>query len=70
MKLTNFDVSDVNVWTWQIFLQDNLALGRDIYTMGSYEDIANSEECLNMGVFPSENSIKIIDGTAVIKIGN
>lgn len=70
LKLTNFDVSDVNVWTWQIFLQDNLALGRDIYTMGSYEDITNNEEYLNMGVFPSENSIKIIDGTAVIKMGN
>ncbi len=70
LNLTNFDVTDVSTWTWQIFLQDNLALGRDIYTMESYDNIINNPEFMSMGIFPSEDSIKIIDGTAVVKIGN
>lgn len=69
LKLTNFDVSIVNTWTWQVFLQDNLALGRNICTNDTYEDIENNEEYLNMGIFPSKDSFKIIDGTLVIKIG-
>ena len=48
LKLTNFDVSDVNIWTWQIYLQDHLGIGRDIYTGEDYSEIMNSEEYLNM----------------------
>ncbi len=69
LKLTNFDVSNVNIWTWQIFLQDNLALGRNICTFESYENIFNNEQYLSMHAFPSEDCIKIIDGIAVVKIG-
>ena len=38
--------------------------------MESYDDIINNPEFISMGIFPSEDSIKIIDGTAVVKIGN
>ena len=69
LKLTNFDVSNVNIWTWQVFLQDNLGLGRDIYTTESYENISNSEEYMQMDIFPSKDSIKMIDGTLVVKVG-
>ena len=69
LKLTNFDVSNVNVWTWQVFLQDNLALGRNICINDAYDNIANSEEFFNMGIFPSEDSIKIIDDILVVKVG-
>ncbi len=43
--------------------------GRNIYTIGTYEDIASSKEYLDMGIFPYDSSIKLINGTAVIKIG-
>ena len=66
--LTNFDVSDVNIWTWQIFLQDHLGIGRDICTMESYNDIMNSEEYISMSIYPNEGCIKIINGTAVVKL--
>ncbi len=69
LKLTYFDVSNIYKWTWQIFLQDNLGIGRNIYTSETYENIAFSQEFYDMEIFPSENSIKIIDGIAVIKIG-
>lgn len=69
LKLTNFDVSIVNTWTWQVYLQDNLALGRNICTNDTYENIENSEEYLNMDIFPSKDSIKVINGTLVVKIG-
>lgn len=68
LNLTNFDVSDVNIWTWQIFLQDHLGIGRNICTMESYTEIMNSEEYLNMSIYPSEGCIKIINGTAVVKL--
>lgn len=70
LKLTYFDVTDVSTWSWQIFLQDKVALGREIYTNEIYDDIYNSQEFKNMGIFPNENSIKIINGIAVVKIGD
>ncbi len=69
LNLTYFDVSKVNIWTWQVFLQDNLGLGRDIYTTQNYENISNSEEYLQMDIFPSKDSIKMIDDTLVVKVG-
>ena len=69
LKLTYFDVTDVSTWSWQIFLQDKVALGRGIYNIGIYDDIYNSQEFKDMEIFPSENSIKIINGMAVVKIG-
>ena len=68
LDLTNFDVSDVNIWTWQIFLQDHLGIGRDICTMENYNDIMNSEEYISMSIYPNEGCIKIINGTAVVKL--
>ena len=68
LDLTNFDVSDVNIWAWQIFLQDHLGIGRDICTMESYNDIMNSEEYISMSIYPNEGCIKIINGTAVVKL--
>ena len=68
LDLTNFDVSDVNIWTWQIFLQDHLGIGRDICTMEDYNDIMNSEEYINMPIYPNEGCMKIINGTAVVKL--
>lgn len=68
LELTNFDVTDVNIWTWQIFLEDNLALGRNIYTADSYSEIFDLDEYNAMGVFPDKSSIKIVNGTAVVKL--
>ena len=68
LNLTNFDVSDVNIWTWQIFLQDHLGIGRNIYTMKNYTEIMNSEEFINMPIYPSDGCTKIINGTAVVKL--
>lgn len=70
LNLTNFDVSNVNTWTWQVFLQDTLAFGRNICTYDSYDDILHSEDYLNMKAFPDEDSIKIINGIIVVKIGD
>ncbi len=69
LGLTNFDVSDVNIWTWQIFLQDRLGLGRNICDMEDASEITGSEEFFQMPIFPKEGSIKMINGTAVVKIG-
>lgn len=69
LLFTNFDVTDINTWTWQIFLQDNLALGRTICSFDTYETIVNSSEYNEMGIFPEKNSIQLIDGVAVIKVG-
>lgn len=68
LKLTNYDVSNVNMWTWQIFLQDNLGLGRDICTFEDATNIIETQEFLDMPIFPNEGFIKIIDGTAVVKL--
>lgn len=68
LKLTNFDVSDINIWTWQIFMQDKLGLGRNIYTGEDYSNIINSEEYLNMPIYPNKDCIKIINGIAVVKL--
>lgn len=61
-------MSDINIWTWQIFLQDRLGIGRNIYTGESYSEIMNSEEYLNMPIYPNEGCIKIINGIAVVKL--
>lgn len=68
LDLTNFDVSDVNIWTWQIFLQDHLGIGRDICTMEDYSELMNSEEYINMPIYPNEGCIKLINGIAVVKL--
>lgn len=68
LNLTNFDVSNVNVWTWQIFLQDNLAIGRDICTFETYQNIYENQEYIDMNIFPYEGSIRIIDGITVVKL--
>ena len=68
LKLTNYDVSNVNMWTWQIFLQDNLGLGHDICTFEDATNIIETQEFLDMPIFPNEGFIKIIDGTAVVKL--
>lgn len=68
LNLTNFDVSDVNMWTWQIFLQDNLGLGRNICTFDDVSFLYQSQEFLDMPIYPDENCIKVIDGIAVVKL--
>ena len=69
LNLTNFDVAHVNIWTWQIFLQDHLGLGKNICNFEEASEITGSEEFFQMPVFPKEGSIKMIHGTAVVKIG-
>ena len=68
LELTNFDVSDINIWTWQIFLQDHLGIGRDICTMEDYSELMNSEDYINMPIYPNEGCIKLINGIAVVKL--
>ncbi len=70
LQLTNFDVSDVKIWTWQIFLEDHLGVGRTIYTGEEYNGIFDNTEYLEMNVFPKEGSIKMIDDTIIVKISN
>ena len=67
LKLTNFDVSNVNMWTWQIFLKDNLGIGQSC-TFEEANKISESQEFLDMPIFPNEGSIKVIDSTAVVKL--
>lgn len=69
LNLTNFDVSSVNIWTWQIFLQDHLGLGRNICNFEEAGGITKTEEFCQMPIFPKDDSVKIINGIAVVKIG-
>ena len=69
LKITYFDVSDVNIWTWQIFLKDNLGSNKKINLSNTYEDILNSDEYYNMSIFPDKNSIKKINDIMVVKVG-
>lgn len=68
LKLTNFDVSDINMWTWQIFFQDNLGLGRDICTYENIDEIVNNKEFIDMPIYPNNGYIKVIDNVAVVKL--
>lgn len=68
LKLTNFDVSDVNMWTWQIFLQDNLGIGWNICDFSDDKGITAEVEYEQMPVYPEEGSIKVINGIAVVKL--
>ena len=69
LKITYFDVTDINLWTWQIFLEDHLGSNRKIDLSKSYSDIVMSDEAYGMSIYPKENSIKIIDNVIVVKIG-
>ena len=68
LSLTNFDVSDVNAWTWQVFLQDNLGLGWNIWQYSEDMSITNTEEYNQMPAFPDDGYIKVINGTVVVKL--
>ena len=68
LKLTNFDVSNVNMWTWQVFLQDNLGLGWDIWDYSDYKEITDTEEYKQMPVFPYDGYVKVINGVVVVKL--
>ena len=68
LNLTNFDVSNVNMWTWQVFLQDNLGLGWDIWDYSDYKEITDTEEYKKMPVFPYDGYIKIINDVVVVKL--
>lgn len=68
LNLTNFDVSNVNMWTWQVFLQDNLDLGWDIWDYSDYKEITDTEEYKKMPVFPYDGYIKIINDVVVVKL--
>ena len=68
LKLTNFDVSDVNMWTWQIFLQDKLGLGWDICDFSDNFEIMNTEKFVQMPVYPVNGYIRVINGVAVVRL--
>ena len=68
LKLTNFDVSDVNMWTWQVFLQDNLGLGWDIWDYSDYKEIIDTEEYKQMPIYPYDGYVKIINDVVVVKL--
>lgn len=70
LDLTNFDVSVSSIWTWQIFLQDNLGLGRNICTYDEDLSMYENIDYLNMPSFPEEGSIKIIDNKVVVKLSD
>ena len=70
LKLTNFDVSDVSMWTWQVFLQDNLALGWNIWDYSDDKGVTNTEEFKKMPSFPDEGYIKVINNVVVVKLEN
>ena len=52
LKFTNFDVTEINLWTWQIFLQDNLGLGWNICDYLEYNDITSTKEFNEMPIYP------------------
>ena len=68
LKLTNFDVSDVNMWTWQVFLQDNLGLGWDIWDYSDYKEIIDTEEYKQMPIYPYDGYVKIINDVVFVKL--
>ena len=68
LKLTNFDVTDINNWTWQVFLQDNLGLGWNIWEYSEDMSITQTEEYTKMPAYPNEGYIDVINGTVVVKL--
>ena len=70
LKLTYFDVSDINMWTWQIFLEDHLGSKKKVDLSNTYDDIVNNDEIYSMGIYPEDNSIKKIGNTMVVRIGH
>ena len=68
LKLTNFDVTDINNWTWQVFLQDNLGLGWNIWEYSEDMSITQTEEYTKMPEYPNEGYIDVINGTVVVKL--
>lgn len=68
LKFTNFDVTEINLWTWQIFLQDNLGLGWNICDYLEYNDITSTKEFNEMPIYPYDGYIKTINGVVVVKL--
>lgn len=68
LKLTNFDVTDVSIWSWQIFLQDNLGLGWNICDYSEDMSVTNTEKYKLMPIFPNDGFIKIINDKVVVKL--
>ena len=68
LDLTNFDVTDVNIWTWQVFLQDNLGLGWNICDYSDDKGITSTEEYIQMPIFPNEGYIEKINDVIVVKL--
>ena len=70
LKMTNFDVSNISMWTWQVFLQDNLGLGWNIWEYSEDRGITNTEEYKQMPVFPNKGYIKLINDVIVVKLSD
>ena len=70
LKLTNFDVSNISMWTWQVFLQDNLGLGWNIWEYSDSKGVTATEEYKQMPSFPDDGYVKIINDIIVVKLNN
>lgn len=68
LKLTNFDVSDISMWTWQVYLQDNLGLGWNIWEYSDDRGVTTTEEYKQMPAFPNEGYMRVINGIVVVKL--
>ena len=57
-----------SVGTWTKFIKIFFGIDIPNCTPETYYSIVNSEEYKNMEIFPSQNSIKIMDGIVVVKL--
>ena len=70
LKMTNFDISNISMWTWQVFLQDNLGLGWNIWEYSDDRGVTSTEEYKQMPVFPNKGYIKLINNVIVVKLSD
>jgi len=56
--------------TWTKFLNNNLGLDINWCSDKQYMEILETEEFKDMGVFPNNNSVKVINGIMVVKFTN
>ncbi len=70
LKMTNFDISNISMWTWQVFLQDNLGLGWNIWEYSDDRGVTSTEEYKQMPVFPNKGYIKLINDVIVVKLSD
>lgn len=56
------------IWTWKRFLEIFFGISYPIPSDIGYSNVVNSEEFKEMGIFPAEDSVKIIQDIVVVKL--